>query len=103
MNVIEDKTYDTLISVKDKLVLIKMGAEWCQPCRVQSPIIEQFATENEDILVFSCDIDENHEISKKFKVRGVPSLIFLKNGEVVHTKVGLTPLTELNDIVAKLK
>ncbi len=70
-------------------VVIDFWAEWCGPCRMITPIIEEMAGEYEGkALIAKCDVEAADEIAMKFRVRNIPTIIFLKNGEVVDKQVG---------------
>lgn len=71
--------------------VIDFWAEWCGPCRVIGPIIEELSTEyNGKALIGKVNVDENPEISMKYGIRSIPTVLILKNGEVVEKQVGLT-------------
>ncbi len=73
----------------DKLVLVDFWAEWCGPCRQISPIIEELANEYEgDVVIGKVNIDNNAEVSAQFRVRSIPTVLLLKNGEIVEKIVG---------------
>lgn len=70
-------------------VVIDFWAEWCGPCRMVTPLIEEMATEFEGkAVVAKCDVEVADEIALKFRVRNIPTIIFIKNGEVVDKQVG---------------
>ncbi len=84
----------------EQLVVIDFWAQWCGPCRALSPIIEELAEEYKDKAVIGkCDTDENNDIAVQFGVRNIPMLVFVKNGEVKDTLVGLV---KKNEIVSKI-
>lgn len=65
-------------------VVIDFWAEWCGPCRMVAPIVDELATEYEGrVLIAKCDVEENDEITAKYGVRNIPTIIFLKGGELV--------------------
>ena len=70
-------------------VVIDFWAEWCGPCRMVAPIVEELATEYEGKAVIAkCDVDSNDDIVAEHKIRNIPTLIFMKGGEVVDKHVG---------------
>ena len=70
-------------------VVIDVWAEWCGPCRMVAPIVEELAAEYEGkVLIGKCDVDDNDDIVAEYKVRNIPTIVFIKGGEVVDKHVG---------------
>ena len=77
-------------------VLIDFHAEWCGPCKVQSPILVELAREMEDKLrVIKIDVDKNQEIANRFQIRSVPTIVLFKNGQVLWRQSGLMQKNQL--------
>ena len=83
------------IKNSDKPVLIDFFAEWCGPCRMVSPFIEEIAEENPQIVVGKINVDEEQELAEKFGVFSIPTLIVLKNGKVVNQASGARPKAQI--------
>ncbi len=77
-------------TVKDKVALIDFWAEWCGPCRMLGPVVDEVAKEiGDDAVVAKINVDEAQELAAKFGVRSIPAVFVLKNGEVVEQFVGV--------------
>ena len=95
-NVTNDQTFDKDISINDVPVVVDFGAEWCGPCKVLDPILEEIAVENKDkVKIYKMNIDENPMTPQKYGIRGIPTVMIFKNGELIDTKVGRLPKTAL--------
>lgn len=98
---ITEANFDELVLNSLKPVIIDFWAEWCGPCRMVAPIIEEIAAEYEGKAVIGkCDVDDNTEIATKFSIRNIPTMLFIKNGELVDKLVGAVPKEQ---IVEKLE
>lgn len=98
---ITDANFDELVIKSSQPVIVDFWAEWCGPCRMIGPIIEEMATEySGKAVIGKVDVDSNSGISSQFNVRSIPTILFIKNGEVVDKSVGAVPKATL---VAKLE
>lgn len=92
--IINKENFD-LAKNSDKPVLIDFYAEWCGPCRMVSPIIEEIAKERNDILVAKVNVDNEPELASEFDVVSIPSLFVLKNGKIVNQASGVRPKAQI--------
>jgi len=91
-----DENYEELVLKSDKPVVVDFGAEWCGPCKAIMPIIEEMSAEYEGrAIVGKVDVDVAPGIASKYGIRNVPTVIFIKNGEVVDKQVGAVPKSTL--------
>ena len=87
-NVINDSNFDELIS-KNQYVVIDFWAEWCGPCRMIGPIIDELSEEYKGkIYVAKCNVDENPLSTRKYSIMSIPTILFIKNGQVVDKHIG---------------
>jgi thioredoxin 1 len=85
----KDSSFGTEIEASKGLVLVDFWAEWCGPCRMLGPKIEEVASENQGkVKVFKMNVDENPNTPGKFNIRGIPTVILFKDGKAVETIVG---------------
>lgn len=92
--IITDANYAELLEAGTPVV-IDFSATWCGPCKKISPIIDELADEYEGkVVIGKCDVDDNDELTSRFGIRNVPTVLFIKNGEVVDKHVGAAPKSE---------
>ena len=98
-----DANFEEIAINSDKPVVVDFWAEWCRPCRMVGPIVEELAKDYEGrAIVGKVDVDNNNEISAKFGIRNIPTILFLKNGEVVDKQVGAVQKSALAEKLDKL-
>ena len=83
------------IKAGTKTVLLDFYADWCGPCRMVAPIVHEIADEREDIVVGKINVDEQPELAQAFGVMSIPTLVVLKNGEVVNQAMGARPKAQI--------
>ena len=96
MSVLHIKNNDLeQIKNSDKPALLDFYADWCGPCRMLSPVIEAIADERDDILIAKINVDENAELAGEYGVVSIPTLIVIKNGEIVNRAMGARPKSQV--------
>ena len=99
---INKENFETLVG-GDKRVVIDFWAEWCGPCRMIAPIVDELAGEYEGkVVIGKCDVEQNDDITMKYGVRNIPTIIFLKGGQVVDKQVGACSKDALKAKIEKL-
>ena len=84
-------------------IVIDFWAEWCGPCRMVAPLIEELAAEYAGrVTIGKCDVDENNDLAVRFAVRNIPTILFIKGGQVVDKLVGAQSKTKLQEKIENL-
>ena len=91
---IDKNNFDSIIN-ENKPVLIDFYADWCGPCRMVGPIVEEIANERDDVIVGKVNVDNDPELAEQFNVFSIPTLVVLKNGEEVNRVAGARPKAQL--------
>ena len=93
---VTDSTFEDEVLKSEKPVILDFWAEWCAPCKMIASILDELADEYKDkVTVAKINIDENQSTPQKYAVRGIPTLILYKNGDVAATKVGAASKSQL--------
>jgi thioredoxin 1 len=96
MKIANNSNFNELVINADKPVLVDFWAEWCGPCKALGPVLEEVSQEvSGRVDVVKLNVDEAREIAQKYGIRGIPTMMMFKNGEVVSTLVGNQPKAEI--------
>jgi thioredoxin 1 len=83
--------------LKSPNVLLQFSAEWCGPCKMLSPIIDDLASQYDNISVVKINVDESSQTAMKYNIRGVPTVLFIKDGEIIDRFSGFKPKPEIEE------
>ena len=100
MNIINvtDSNFEEKVINNNKPVLVDFWAEWCGPCKIIGPILEELSEEKRDqIIIAKMNVDENKVIPSKYNIRGIPTLMIFKNNSLLDTKVGASSKLSINE------
>ncbi len=100
---LNDNDFSKEVTESTVPVLVDFWATWCGPCQTMGPVIDNVADEYEGkVKVMKCNVDSNPLTPSKFGIRGIPTLVLFKNGEVVDRIVGAVPKTQVDNLIKKV-
>lgn len=98
-----DTDFEEMVVQADQPVVVDFWADWCSPCRRMAPIIEEVAADFAGrVRVAKLNVDENGEVTGRYGVLSIPTLLFFKNGEVVERLIGVRPKEEVEEILQRI-
>ena len=96
-------TFDQAVNAGDTLVVVDFFATWCGPCKMLAPAVEKAAQEHPEVHFYKVDIDEDMNLANRFGIASVPTLLYIKRGQVVNKTVGLISPAELEKAISAAK
>ncbi|MBU97871.1 MAG: thioredoxin [Actinomycetota bacterium] len=92
---LDESTFDETIGSSETPVLVDFWAEWCGPCKMIAPILEEIATEEQGLSIAKVNVDESPDLARRYGIMSIPALILFQNGEPAKTMVGAKPKSAL--------
>lgn len=102
MEIITNEQFEEKVVNNKKLVIVDFFANWCGPCKMLMPVLEEIDNEIEDVQIVKVNIDQDEELAKKFGVLSIPTLIFFKEGKEVEKTIGYRQKSQIVEILNKL-
>ena len=87
--------FDKEVLQSEKRVLVDFNAEWCGPCKMMKPVLEEISTSNNEIKIVSINVDDEDELASKYNISSIPCLVLIENGEEINRSIGLISRSEL--------
>ena len=98
---VTESNFETEVLNSDKNVLIDFYADWCQPCKMLSPLIEEIANENKEIKFVKINVDEESKLATKYNIMYMPTLVMIENGEEIERSIGYIEKNEIEKLIEK--
>lgn len=96
-------SYHNEVMETEKVVVIDFWATWCGPCKMMAPVVEEVAKDYPDVKVCKVNVDEEPELSNAFKIVSIPTIVVIKNGEIIDSVVGYRPREDIEKIIKLVK
>lgn len=96
-------SYHNEVMETEKVVVIDFWATWCVPCKMMAPVVEEVAKDYPDVKVCKVNVDEEPELSNAFKIVSIPTIVVIKNGEIIDSVVGYRPKEDIEKIIKLVK
>lgn len=101
MKVIKESEF--VNEINDGLVLVDFYADWCGPCKMLTPILEEINKENEDVRIIKVNIDDSRFLASYYQIQSIPTLVLLKNGQFLNKMIGFRPKKMIEELIEKGK
>jgi thioredoxin 1 len=97
MQVVNEQNFDSFINDEAKLTLVDFWAEWCGPCKMLLPIVEELSNEMTEVNMCKCNVDDSTGLAERFNIQSIPTLILFKGGKLLGKRVGGGSKTNLKE------
>ena len=96
-------SYHNEVMETEKVVVIDFWATWCGPCKMMAPVVEEISKDYPDVKVCKVNVDEEPELSNAFKIASIPTIVVIKNGEIIDSVIGFRPKEDIEKIIKLVK
>ena len=96
---VNKNNFDKEVLQSEKRVLVDFNAEWCGPCKMMKPVLEEISTSNNEIKIVSINVDDENELVSKYNISSIPCLVLIENGEEINRSIGLISRSDLDSFI----
>ncbi|OYT27597.1 MAG: thioredoxin [Candidatus Altiarchaeales archaeon ex4484_96] len=100
---VSEASFSEQVLESDNLVLAEFWSSWCPPCKIMEPTLKELETDYPQVTICKINTDRNRSLTKKYEIRGVPTFLFFKKGELLHREVSAKSKNQLIKIIEELK
>lgn len=99
VTVVNNENFEQEVLKSDKTVLLDFWADWCGPCQMLSPLVDEIAEENDNVKVCKINVDDSPELAGAFKISSIPTLAVIKDGRLADISVGFIPKAKIEELI----
>lgn len=103
VNKVNNDSFDSQVLQNTKTVLVDFYADWCGPCKMLAPVLEEVSANYPEVTFVKVNVDEEEDLARKFRIQVIPTLVFVKNGEVLKTTTGYMDADALSALIDSVK
>ena len=99
--IVNENNFENEVLKSEKKVLVDFNAEWCGPCKMLAPVLEEMSETNDSVKFVSINVDENQDLASEFNIMSIPCLVLMENGKEVKRSVGVIPKLEIERFIGE--
>ena len=99
--IVNENNFENEVLKLEKKVLVDFNAEWCGPCKMLAPVLEEMSETNDSVKFVSINVDENQDLASEFNIMSIPCLVLIENGKEVKRSVGVIPKSEIERFIGE--
>ena len=99
--IVNENNFENEVLKSDKKVLVDFNAEWCGPCKMLAPVLDEMSESNNSVKFVSINVDENQDLASKYNVMSIPCLVLIENGEETKRSIGVIPKSEIERFIGE--